>query len=537
MDDLTRASNGGFFRKLGIYSKMSGPGWIQAAVTLGGGSLVSALYLGVIGGYEFMWLQPLAMLCGIVMLSAISYVTLSCKERPFRVVEKKVSPALAWGWLIATVIANVVFCAAQFSLARGALEGNLGFNPPSKYITTGILAVVSLSLLALSQKGGWASKVLDNVLKLLVAVIVLAFMGVVVVLTKNGAVEWGNIVRGLIPDFSALFHPTKEIATAISDTGNNSSFWTEYVTSQQRNKIIAAFGTAVGINMTFLLPYTLLKKGWNKKHRELSRFDLALGLFIPFVLGASALVIASAANFHGKHGDIIDTNGDPLPGMEGVYHKVLDKRLLNSSSNFHELGDIEKKSLREGVSSEEKELAAMLSNRKASNLATSLEPFLGSKAQLVFGIGVLAMAVSTMLVHMMMNGYAISEAVNKVGNSGVFMLGAAMPAITGCLSPILWDGPAKAALQIPAAVIATTLLPIAYLAFLLLMNSKAALGEELPKNRGIINVLMLVATAAASFACVWALLSKGTPGKIGLVGIVLLAIIGVMGFIRRNKEA
>ena len=64
-DLITTAQNAPFFKKLGIYARLSGPGWIQAAVTLGGGSLVGALYLGVIGGYEFMWLQPLAMLCGM----------------------------------------------------------------------------------------------------------------------------------------------------------------------------------------------------------------------------------------------------------------------------------------------------------------------------------------------------------------------------------------------------------------------------------------------------------------------------------------
>ena len=117
---------GSFSKKIAIYTRLSGPGWMQAAVTLGGGSLVGALYLGVIGGYEFLWLQPMAMLCGIIMLSAISYVTLSSEERPFRLMQNKVSPVLAWGWLIATVIADIVFCSAQFSLGRGALEGNLG---------------------------------------------------------------------------------------------------------------------------------------------------------------------------------------------------------------------------------------------------------------------------------------------------------------------------------------------------------------------------------------------------------------------------
>ncbi|BDS07944.1 hypothetical protein NT6N_29840 [Oceaniferula spumae] len=535
-DSLSRAQNGSFLTKLGIYAKMSGPGWIQAAVTLGGGSLVSALYLGVIGGYEFLWLQPLAMLCGIVMLSAISYVTLSTEERPFRTVEKKISPALAWGWLIATVIADTVFCAAQFALGTGAITGNLGFDV-NPYVITVSFFIMSLSLIAISQKEGKASRIIDNVLKGLVAIIVLAFMGVVVTLGLKGAINWGNLFGGLIPDFSALFKPTSQINDAILATGDQAGYWTEYVTSEQRSKIIAAFGTAVGINMTFLLPYSLKKKGWGKPHRELSRFDLVLGLFIPFILGASALVIASSASFHAKHADVISADGAPLPGMEGIYHEVLDKRISATNKDFAKLGDSEKEVVRSVVPLPEKQLAAMLSNRKSSNLAQSLEPFLGKNAQIIFGIGVLAMAISTMLVHMMMNGYAISEAVNKVGSAKVFLIGAAMPAVAGLFSPYLWSGESKAAMAVPASVIATTLLPIAYLAFILLMNSKSALGDEIPKKRGLINILMIISAGIASFASVWALSGKGVPGQIGMAALAILAVVGIVGFAKNNKLA
>ena len=41
------------------FFKMSGPGWLQSAITLGGGSLASSLYLGVIGGFALLWVQPL----------------------------------------------------------------------------------------------------------------------------------------------------------------------------------------------------------------------------------------------------------------------------------------------------------------------------------------------------------------------------------------------------------------------------------------------------------------------------------------------
>jgi hypothetical protein len=140
-----------------------------------------------------------------------------------------------------------------------------------------------------------------------------------------------------------------------------------------------------------------------------------------------------------------------------------------------------------------------------------------------------------MLVHMMMNGYAISEAFNKVGNSKYYIIGAAMPALAGLFSPYLWSGDAKAAMAIPASVIATTLLPIAYLGFILLMNSKSALGDELPKNRLIINILMIASAGIASFASIWALSGKGIPGIIGMIALGVLAIVGISGFLKNNK--
>jgi hypothetical protein len=96
---LEEAQAAGLGRTLATYTRLSGPGWLQSAITLGGGSLAGSLYLGVIGGYEFLWLQPLMMILGIVMLSAIAYVTLSTGQRPFQAMNEHVSPVLGWGWL------------------------------------------------------------------------------------------------------------------------------------------------------------------------------------------------------------------------------------------------------------------------------------------------------------------------------------------------------------------------------------------------------------------------------------------------------
>ena len=111
--------------KLWTYLRLSGPGWLQSAITLGGGSLAGSLYLGVLAGYSLMWLQVVAMAMGVIMLSAISYVTLSTGKRPFQAINDHINPVLGWGWAIATLTANIVWCLPQFSLGTAAVIQNL----------------------------------------------------------------------------------------------------------------------------------------------------------------------------------------------------------------------------------------------------------------------------------------------------------------------------------------------------------------------------------------------------------------------------
>jgi Mn2+/Fe2+ NRAMP family transporter len=122
---LKEAESKGLYSCLAAYTKLSGPGWLQSAITLGGGSLASSLFLGVLAGYSLLWLQPIAIILGIIMLSAISHVTLSTGQSPFVSINKEINPVLGWGWAIATIMANIVWCLPQFSLGTAAVTQNL----------------------------------------------------------------------------------------------------------------------------------------------------------------------------------------------------------------------------------------------------------------------------------------------------------------------------------------------------------------------------------------------------------------------------
>jgi Mn2+/Fe2+ NRAMP family transporter len=286
--------------------------------------------------------------------------------------------------------------------------------------------------------------------------------------------------------------------------------------------------------MTFLLPYSLIKRKWSKVHRQLSRFDLVLALFLPFSVATALLVISSASAFHAKDTDVLNADGQPVPSLAAGYYKILDQRLAFDGTLPED--PIAAKAMADTLPESERRLAASLTNRDAKQLANTLAPIMGDRvANLIFGIGILAMALSTMMVHMLMNGFAISQAVGRPGASKPFIIGAAMPALLAIFAPLAWSGGSKTALLIPAAVIATVFLPIAYLSILLLMNSSSVLKKE-DRATPVTNCLMITAAGIATFASVWLLWNKGTAGIIGIVGLSLLAIIGIAGFYKNSRQ-
>jgi len=525
-DILTDAQAKGGSYKFLTYLRLSGPGWMQGAITLGGGSLAGALYLGIIAGFGLLWLQPLAMVCGIIMLSAITYVTLSTQKAPFGLVNTHLSPALGWAWLIATVMANIVWCMPQFNLGRAAIQQNLipavGDSTASTLTICAILLVIAFSVNLLYESEGKGRRIFDLIIKIMVGLIVLSFIAVVVTLGTNGAIDFGAIVSSLVPDPSLLFKPAVGYGDLIAQS-TQPEWWTDKIVNDQRDIIIAAFGTAVGINMTWLLPYSLLKKRWGKLHRGLSIFDLSIGLLLPFFLATSCVVIAAASQFHVQTRDV-----DPAAGAATIAQ--FSQAFPDSAPN-----------------ATDQELALVLVKRDNFQLATALEPLAGKViSQSIFGFGVVGMALSTIIILMLMNGLAFQELLGKPNDKTAHLIGCAVSGIAGFMGPFIWTGQAAAALAIPTSVIGGSLIPIAYFTFFLMMNSKKVLGDQRPKGRSRLtwNILMGLATGIATFGSVWVLSSKahfndwkGIIPAAGLALLVILFIIGTLSFIKNEKKS
>ena len=544
---LRDAREKGTGEQIKTFVKLSGPGWLQGAITLGGGSLAGALYLGVMMGYNMMWLQPLAMILGVIMLSAISYVTLSTGHRPFRAINEHISPVLGWAWLIATLMANIVWCMPQFALGTAAVQQNLLGGQTSGIGSTEficvVLLIVGLGINWFYESGNKGIKLFEIILKIMVGIVVLSFFGVVIALASQGQLNIGAIFAGFVPNPGLLGSPAPTFADAIAATGEHAAYWTAEITSSQRDIMMTAFGTAVGINMTFLLPYSMLRKRWKTEHRSLAIFDLSIGLIVPFVLATACVVIAAASQFHTQYGDVLNEDGTVKPAMARSYASLIDKRL------GHELGadalaamsDEQKEAARMALPVPERQIAAMLAKRDNMNLAAALEPLTGATvAQVIFGIGVLGMAVSTIIILMLINGFTLCEMLGKPDNRVVHLVGTLIAGLGGFLGPLyFWaNAGSKAALAIPTSVIGGAMIPIAYFTFLLLMNSKSLLGDAKPTGSRALkwNILMVIATGIASAGSVWVLWGKGTPGKIGISVLAILFVLGILGFLKNEKR-
>jgi Mn2+/Fe2+ NRAMP family transporter len=537
---------------LRLFARLSGPGWLQSAITLGGGSLAGALYLGVLSGYGMLWLQVVAMLLGVVMLSAIGYVTLSTGERPFGAICKHISPVLGWGWLIAVLLANLVWALPQFSLGTAALQQNL---VPALGGSTGGTLVCVVLILGLSTAAIWSygsgargAALFEWLLKGLVGLVVLCFVAVALTLAFSGeGLPWGQILAGLLPDPSALSRPAPAFAEFIEASAAG-EWWSGRLVSQQQDVMIAAAATAVGINMTFLLPYSMLNKGWGRQHRGLAIFDLGTGLLIPFALATGCVVVASASQFHGRYDAALVEDPVAAAGSDG-YLTTLDARLgQDFVGEAYEARSVHP-ALRESLGPEvfqarvaaslplfdlaDRQLAAMLLKRDAVHLAGALEPLTGHLvAQLIFGIGVLGMAVSTVIILMLISGFAFCEAWGVAPGGKAHRAGALVAGLVGALGPFVWKGDAKFYLAVPTSMFGMALLPIAYWTFFLMMNSRGLLGEQRPKGRArvIWNSLMLLASTVATFAAVTTIEKKlGYRGLAGLGLFLLLALAVHLG--------
>jgi hypothetical protein len=147
------------------------------------------------------------------------------------------------------------------------------------------------------------------------------------------------------------------------------------------------------------------------------------------------------------------------------------------------------------------------------------------------------MAVSTVIILMLISGFAFCEAFGREPRGNAHRAGAMVAGLIGALGPFIWKGDAKFYLAVPTSNFGMALLPIAYWTFFLMMNSRSLLGSSRPEGRARVawNTLMGLAAGVATLASV-ATIEKNLGWKgLAMMGLFLGLALGVH-CLRRKPE-
>ncbi len=318
--------------------------------------------------------------------------------------------------------------------------------------------------------------------------------------------------------------------------------------------MIGVTATAVGLNMTFLLPYSMLARGWDRPFRGLAKFDLIFGMAIPYLIVTSCIVIASAHAFHAKADAELLSNDPAVVRTSKLFDSTLgvlkgqyaDTRSDEEVAKFNELNAEQKKQqiaeYAAGLSPAERHLALTLVKPTAGQLAASLTPLLGERnAKLAFGLGALAMGFTTIVILMLINGYAFAEIFGQFESVWVRGLGALAACLAGFCWYIFWQGESKTWLIIVASTFAAILLPIAYVSFFALMNSRKLLGTEKPTGMRMTvwNLLMAVGVIGAftqAYGGTVIQMQKPGTGSFVIGGVATFLLLALIGFSARFRK-
>lgn len=453
--DIDRFAGQPLTKRVLGFARLTGPGYMQSAMTLGGGSVASCVLLGSLMGYKLLWVQPLGIILGYFVLAAIAKQTCHTEERPYQVFWERLHPSLAIIWAVSALVATLLWHIPQYTLAANGLREFLAgagaslptipeadmphfLGMPMKTdIYTGLIGLTLLIgavlIVRLYQKGVSGLRYFELAIKILVWTIVFAFA----IVAFSAGIDWRRFFTGitgiafLLDRFNGVPLPAEAIPP-----------------------VVGGLAATTGINMLFLYPYTLLKKGWGKKYKELAYFDLLTGLVIPFLFATTFMVLAVANTIGPEEGAV----GQGLKDIRSI----------------------------------------------VPVLAPDLGRFAGSEAAgeklalLLIGIGMAAVGFSTIITHMLASGFIGCEMFGLRDSEKARWWFSLLPAVgvVGVSIPFPWYA------SVTASTLAAPLMPVTVFCFLLLLNRPSYMGDELPRGgyRFTWNFMLLASVTIMSFS-------------------------------------
>ena len=398
-------------KRIFAYLRRGGPGYLQSAMTLGGGTAISSIYAGRMFGYDLLWVAPVGMLIGALMLGVLGGLTLGDERRPFVAMSEGAGKGFAYMWAIGALLASIIWHFPQYALAGAAISDAADVAGASISPALAAFPVLGVALLMSNLYGSSPRTVraYESIVKVLIIGVILCFA--IVVASTAGDTDWGAVLRGFIPSLPEARGGVSSMTIATS-----------------------GLAAAVGINMVFLYPYSLRARGWGGEHRAFARFDLFSGMLVPYTLATTFVVIATA---------------NTIPW---------------------EVGDAAQR-------------------MKPVDAARAFGDVLGeTNGRLVFDLGLIGMALSTIALHMVCSGLALAELCGVGPKSKAYRIGLLLP-VPGVLGPLLWDN--QLWLVIPTSIVCGLFLPLTYLG-LIIWSRRTPAGPGRP--RGATVVVMIVFT-------------------------------------------
>lgn len=414
-------------RRLLGYIRLSGPGYMQSAMTLGGGSIASCMVFGSLMGYELLWVQPLAMLLGCVVLAAVAKQVTHTGERPYQAIWDRLHPSLAILWGVAALTSTIIWHFPQYTLtANGivSLAEGVGLDlgaAPGRPVRNGLIHLLigggllgaAVLVVRMYYAGARGVRHFEFATKLLVWTIVAAFAVV--------AIGTGIDLRRFLLGITGI-----SFVQNLLDGG---------IDSRAVVPIVGGMAAALGINMVFLYPYSLLNKRWGKPYTGLAYFDLVAGMALPFFLATAFMVLAVANTIgpaEGETGEVTRNIMDIVPVLGPAFGQVLGN------------------------------------------------PAAGDAAALwLIGLGMIAVGFTSIIMHMLACGFIGCEVFGYAHESRARFWFSLAPVI-GVYGVTLQGLPWQAA--ITASSLNAPLLPVTVACFLVLLNLKSFMGDARPEG-------------------------------------------------------
>ena len=541
---LEKANAQGGIKKVLIFSKISGPGiWLTLAA-LSAGSLIGSLGLGQWLGTEALWVQASAMLLGIFSLWAVSQISLNTQQSLFSLMKNEWNPSLAWWFAGSALVTNFAWCMPQFRFGA-EITGSILFPPldnkGGKIGVAFVLLCLSIFLSFWYERSGLHSKLFQWILRLILLSLIGCLGVSVCVVMPGSGLSFSSIFSGFLPDLNNLSNTSPRFEALLSQTGEFRSFWEENLVSRQKELILITFSSTLGVNLLFSLPLLLLGRGWRRDHNQFAKFNLFLGLFIPFVLCSSCLTILSAV----AHQKMIHSLNEEV-SVNTKYSESETIRNLLKERIIFEIGEEQFQSLPpfqqdekiESLSKPNYILAHLVSQSDTKKWIHYLSDSGKEPVKYLLGIVVLLISFSTIVILMVLNGHLICEILGKPHKGAPFQTGSLLLAVSS-IGPFVWSDQ-DAWVADPSYFLSLAIIPYILLSFLLMLNSKELLGRQYPQgikgfslNLGVCLSFLLL--GSCSFYLVWNHTWVSFP--IGQVLVTLIGILVLIGYFSlKNKK-